>query len=126
MKTKVLEITKKMKNIAQLMTDDECMTEHDQRAMHALIHQLLNTIPIPLSETPLLLNDSTQLLGTSKVSTRRKLVETGICSIYDIPNVCSICNTTNTSQWRRGPTGPKTLCNACGIHYARKKKIKIK
>ena len=125
MKNQVLEIAKNIKNIAQLMTDDENMTEHDQRALYTLIHQLMNTIPTPSTETPLLLIDSIQLLGPSKVSTRRKLVETGICSIYDIPNVCSICNTTNTPQWRRGPTGPNTLCNACGIHYA-KKKNKIK
>ncbi|KAK4271172.1 hypothetical protein QN277_019904 [Acacia crassicarpa] len=27
------------------------------------------------------------------------------------------CRTRNTPMWRRGPLGPKTLCNACGIQY---------
>ncbi|CAJ2637953.1 unnamed protein product [Trifolium pratense] len=29
--------------------------------------------------------------------------------------VCSDCHTTKTPLWRSGPTGPKSLCNACGI-----------
>ncbi|XP_011025223.1 PREDICTED: GATA transcription factor 29-like [Populus euphratica] len=27
------------------------------------------------------------------------------------------CNTDVTPMWRKGPLGPKTLCNACGIKY---------
>ncbi|XP_057474508.1 biofilm regulator 1-like isoform X1 [Actinidia eriantha] len=30
---------------------------------------------------------------------------------------CAHCNVTNTPQWREGPTGSKTLCNACGVRY---------
>ncbi|XP_054807982.1 GATA transcription factor 21-like [Prosopis cineraria] len=29
--------------------------------------------------------------------------------------VCADCHTTKTPLWRSGPTGPKSLCNACGI-----------
>ncbi|WVZ20655.1 hypothetical protein V8G54_007977 [Vigna mungo] len=29
--------------------------------------------------------------------------------------VCADCHTTKTPLWRTGPTGPKSLCNACGI-----------
>jgi len=35
---------------------------------------------------------------------------------------CADCGTQFTSQWRVGPYGPSTLCNACGIRYARKLK----
>lgn len=28
--------------------------------------------------------------------------------------MCMQCGTTRTPQWREGPMGPKTLCNACG------------
>ncbi|KAI8055561.1 uncharacterized protein B0P05DRAFT_288157 [Gilbertella persicaria] len=28
---------------------------------------------------------------------------------------CDSCNSTETPEWRRGPLGPRTLCNACGI-----------
>eukprot|EP01112_Ceratiomyxa_fruticulosa_P002028 TRINITY_DN12174_c0_g2_i1.p1 TRINITY_DN12174_c0_g2~~TRINITY_DN12174_c0_g2_i1.p1 ORF type:complete len:186 (+),score=20.47 TRINITY_DN12174_c0_g2_i1:452-1009(+) len=31
--------------------------------------------------------------------------------------VCLVCKTTQSPQWRRGPSGQKTLCNACGIKY---------
>ena len=28
--------------------------------------------------------------------------------------VCTDCGTLDSPEWRKGPTGPKTLCNACG------------
>ncbi|KAK2977565.1 hypothetical protein RJ640_006044 [Escallonia rubra] len=30
---------------------------------------------------------------------------------------CAHCAITKTPQWREGPMGPKTLCNACGVRY---------
>ncbi|CAI5471243.1 unnamed protein product [Closterium sp. Yama58-4] len=30
---------------------------------------------------------------------------------------CSHCSTTTTPQWRTGPLGAKTLCNACGVRF---------
>jgi GATA zinc finger len=30
---------------------------------------------------------------------------------------CLHCETDKTPQWRTGPMGPKTLCNACGVRY---------
>ncbi|XP_074589862.1 GATA transcription factor 11-like [Curcuma longa] len=30
---------------------------------------------------------------------------------------CAHCGIQKTPQWRAGPTGPKTLCNACGVRY---------
>ncbi|KAF3778267.1 GATA transcription factor 4 [Nymphaea thermarum] len=30
---------------------------------------------------------------------------------------CSHCLSEKTPQWRMGPLGPKTLCNACGVRY---------
>ncbi|XP_013584743.1 PREDICTED: GATA transcription factor 9-like [Brassica oleracea var. oleracea] len=30
---------------------------------------------------------------------------------------CLHCATDKTPQWRTGPMGPKTLCNACGVRY---------
>lgn len=32
---------------------------------------------------------------------------------------CVECGATQTPQWREGPAGPKTLCNACGVRYVR-------
>ncbi|CCH59695.1 hypothetical protein TBLA_0B08790 [Henningerozyma blattae CBS 6284] len=34
------------------------------------------------------------------------------------PNVkCFYCSKTSTPEWRRGPQGNRTLCNACGLYY---------
>lgn len=33
------------------------------------------------------------------------------------PRKCMHCEVTETPQWREGPMGPKTLCNACGVRY---------
>ncbi|KAG0286963.1 hypothetical protein BGZ97_007253 [Linnemannia gamsii] len=30
---------------------------------------------------------------------------------------CGYCNCTTTPMWRRGPHGPSTLCNACGVKW---------
>lgn len=30
---------------------------------------------------------------------------------------CTHCQSEKTPQWRTGPLGPKTLCNACGVRY---------
>ena len=30
---------------------------------------------------------------------------------------CSHCGVQKTPQWRAGPEGAKTLCNACGVRY---------
>lgn len=30
---------------------------------------------------------------------------------------CRNCSTHQTPQWRCGPEGPRTLCNACGVRY---------
>ncbi|CAL9104278.1 unnamed protein product, partial [Musa textilis] len=35
---------------------------------------------------------------------------------------CTDCRATKTPLWRAGPTGPKSLCNACGIRYRKKVK----
>ncbi|KAJ6787848.1 hypothetical protein PWT90_08344 [Aphanocladium album] len=41
--------------------------------------------------------------------TRRKLLQ------------CSVCATTTTPQWRTGPAGKRSLCNVCGLLYAKRR-----
>ncbi|KAK1035941.1 white collar 2 type of transcription factor, partial [Friedmanniomyces endolithicus] len=36
--------------------------------------------------------------------------------------VCANCGALDSPEWRRGPKGPKTLCNACGLRWAKKEK----
>lgn len=33
------------------------------------------------------------------------------------PRKCTHCASEKTPQWRTGPLGSKTLCNACGVRY---------
>ncbi|KAG9062448.1 hypothetical protein KI688_005363 [Linnemannia hyalina] len=35
------------------------------------------------------------------------------------PGRCLSCHASDTPEWRRGPDGARTLCNACGLHYAK-------
>ncbi|KAG9097680.1 hypothetical protein FRC06_007302 [Ceratobasidium sp. 370] len=35
------------------------------------------------------------------------------------PGHCHSCEILDTPEWRRGPDGQRTLCNACGLHYAK-------
>ncbi|KAJ7283020.1 hypothetical protein O6H91_Y353500 [Diphasiastrum complanatum] len=42
----------------------------------------------------------------------RKLGQNGAA-----PRRCTHCLSQHTPQWRAGPAGPKTLCNACGVRY---------
>lgn len=32
--------------------------------------------------------------------------------------VCTDCGTLDSPEWRKGPSGPKTLCNACGCRFS--------
>ena len=34
--------------------------------------------------------------------------------------VCTDCGTLDSPEWRKGPSGPKTLCNACGCKLLRR------
>ncbi|GAA5909930.1 uncharacterized protein JCM6883_003141 [Sporobolomyces salmoneus] len=35
------------------------------------------------------------------------------------PRACANCGRTSSAEWRSGPTGPKTLCNACGLRWSK-------
>ncbi|KAK6162566.1 hypothetical protein DH2020_002407 [Rehmannia glutinosa] len=35
----------------------------------------------------------------------------------EVARRCTHCASEKTPQWRTGPLGPKTLCNACGVRY---------
>ncbi|KAK8545413.1 hypothetical protein V6N13_066699 [Hibiscus sabdariffa] len=39
-----------------------------------------------------------------------------------VKKFCTDCKTTKTPLWRGGPAGPKSLCNACGIKYRKKRR----
>ncbi|XP_022931670.1 GATA transcription factor 16-like [Cucurbita moschata] len=59
-------------------------------------------------------------MGMMEVTQKGLLLRT---QLQDQTNKCCVdCNTTKTPLWRGGPAGPKSLCNACGIRF-RKRRI---
>ncbi|GAA5981103.1 hypothetical protein JCM5350_007155 [Sporobolomyces pararoseus] len=52
--------------------------------------------------------------GQSEKRRRQKQKSEG-----DSDLVCRDCGRTDSPEWRKGPEGPKTLCNACGLRYAK-------
>jgi len=36
--------------------------------------------------------------------------------------MCKTCGAKSTPEWRRGPCGPHTLCNACGLQFMKHQK----
>jgi hypothetical protein len=36
--------------------------------------------------------------------------------------LADMLGTLDSPEWRKGPSGPKTLCNACGLRWAKKEK----
>ncbi|XP_047328298.1 GATA transcription factor 2-like [Impatiens glandulifera] len=58
--------------------------------------------PCDWSSRLLVLSPSAAATGGNGEITRRK---------------CLHCASEKTPQWRTGPMGPKTLCNACGVRY---------
>jgi PAS domain S-box-containing protein len=59
---------------------------------------------------------SSGLGGDKKFSKKLKAVD---------EYVCTDCGTLDSPEWRKGPSGPKTLCNACGLRWAKKEKKRI-
>lgn len=59
------------------------------------------------------------LLGDSLVKKHKRkpatVVVSGGAAVAAQPRRCSHCGVTKTPQWRAGPMGSKTLCNACGV-----------
>ncbi|BFZ59281.1 hypothetical protein YB2330_000287 [Saitoella coloradoensis] len=38
---------------------------------------------------------------------------------WDVNKVCANCQRRDTPEWRRGPDGKRSLCNRCGLKYAK-------
>ncbi|XP_060168780.1 GATA transcription factor 9-like [Lycium barbarum] len=79
------------------------------------------TITIPTMSSPAE-SDVTSNFSKKKVKTTPKKKESYPNSIFAMTSnsegrKCLHCATDKTPQWRTGPMGPKTLCNACGVRY---------
>ncbi|OAY42373.1 GATA transcription factor 15 isoform X1 [Manihot esculenta] len=55
----------------------------------------------------------------------RKLLHDDEDKNIEMKKSCTDCKTTKTPLWRGGPAGPKSLCNACGIRYRKKRRAML-
>ncbi|CAH2076500.1 unnamed protein product [Thlaspi arvense] len=61
---------------------------------------------------------STASYSGKKRRGRQKAEETSGVGVQQQPRrCCSHCGVQKTPQWRMGPLGAKTLCNACGVRF---------
>ncbi|KAF9540023.1 hypothetical protein EC957_004690 [Mortierella hygrophila] len=60
--------------------------------------------PAPVKKTPAPAPAPTPVSAASTVSSSNQ-------------KKCSYCDSVSTPMWRRGPKGPGTLCNACGVKW---------
>ncbi|KAI9123408.1 hypothetical protein K1719_004708 [Acacia pycnantha] len=52
-----------------------------------------------------------------KKQKKRAEAQSGSAGGSQIQRRCTHCQVQKTPQWRTGPLGPKTLCNACGVRF---------
>ncbi|KAI8370286.1 PAS domain-containing protein [Blakeslea trispora] len=55
---------------------------------------------------------------------KRKKQKKKSLGLADVPKICAQCQSTDSPEWRKGPNGPKELCNACGLRYAKSLSLK--
>ncbi|KAL8136406.1 hypothetical protein V2J09_002407 [Rumex salicifolius] len=48
---------------------------------------------------------------------KKNALPSNSCAAPQPVRKCMHCEITKTPQWRAGPMGPKTLCNACGVRF---------
>ncbi|KAK7279133.1 hypothetical protein RJT34_24178 [Clitoria ternatea] len=65
---------------------------------------------------PGIAENTSQQFGWRQPSHEISKAEEGM-KISSIGRKCQHCGAEKTPQWRAGPLGPKTLCNACGVRY---------
>ncbi|KAK8943890.1 GATA transcription factor 9 [Platanthera guangdongensis] len=68
----------------------------------------------PITESSSLVHSDAGIINPNPVKPPAKKRET---SPDGVARRCQHCATDKTPQWRAGPMGPKSLCNACGVRY---------
>ncbi|KDP41722.1 hypothetical protein JCGZ_26740 [Jatropha curcas] len=77
-----------------------------------------------VASTPFVLTSSVPTIDSFptepliKKPKKKAVVQTiGLTNSTQFQRRCSHCHVQKTPQWRTGPLGAKTLCNACGVRY---------
>lgn len=72
--------------------------------------------PVPVPKMPKQANGETKKKKKVKVPLPVVPADGNLNSSQPVRK-CMHCEITKTPQWRAGPMGPKTLCNACGVRF---------
>lgn len=125
------EISHRTALIYQMATDISMRAKAKKRLKEesaALRPSLGTQLPIqaPVDRKPLTKEQRRALEDMERIRQKRSSAQKGIKSKYmkrnkktQPPKKCSSCGIKETPEWRKGPDGPRTLCNACGLHYAK-------
>ncbi|KAK2008083.1 GATA zinc finger protein [Colletotrichum eremochloae] len=62
--------------------------------------------------------------STSKTSVSNRGTQPGHRLRHKVEFACHKCHRVETPEWRPGPDGPSTLCNVCGLIYAKRERKK--
>jgi len=75
----------------------------------------------PTKVTPIttIKDKSKATISTTEDDKKKKRRRRGNYTLNKRNLQCQMCGATETPEWRRGPAGDHTLCNACGLHYAK-------
>ncbi|XP_009588688.2 GATA transcription factor 5-like [Nicotiana tomentosiformis] len=71
------------------------------------------TTTMSFSLSPCIVHTAESIVRKPAANKRRKKAAGGGVQ----PRRCSHCGVQKTPQWRAGPMGAKTLCNACGVRF---------
>ncbi|GAM17641.1 hypothetical protein SAMD00019534_008160 [Acytostelium subglobosum LB1] len=86
-------------------------SDHQQHSLHTTPNTSSNNLFSHYSY------DAAHGLQLPKKTHRRRPANVDKSTLY-----CHHCSTKTTPEWRRGPNGPATLCNACGLAFAKKQR----
>jgi len=97
-----------------LRTRERKRRSHDSPATIQVIDAVIDAPNSPEADAQ---SSSDEVRQPSKRHKKKASRKSG--SLLPSELYCRSCGETQTCEWRRGPDGFKSLCNACGIHYAK-------